>query len=118
MLKCCHWQPMVSRCSAFTFVPILGICQVTKASSIYIVCCYAGAFRFNFWRYGEWVEVVIDDRLPTIDNERIFCQNRESKNEFWSSLLEKAYAKLVRTFVFVSFVNQNPVHSTFRSKCF
>ena len=26
---------------------------------------YAGIFRFRFWRYGEWIELCIDDRLPT-----------------------------------------------------
>ena len=56
---------------------------------------YCGAFRFHFWRYGRWVEVVIDDRLPTCEgyaNPLIFLRS-QTLNEFWTPLLEKAYAK-------------------------
>ncbi len=37
----------------------------------------------------------MDDFLPVSQRgQLVFCKNRVTKNEFWSALLEKAYAKV------------------------
>ena len=53
---------------------------------------YRGALVVHFWRFGRWVTVHIDDRLPVQDGRLLFarCTN---PNEFWVAFVEKAYAK-------------------------
>ncbi|CAH2985193.1 unnamed protein product [Chilo suppressalis] len=54
---------------------------------------YAGVFRFRLWWCGQWLEVLVDDQLPTVNSKLAFLQTSNT-GELWPALLEKAYAKL------------------------
>ena len=46
-----------------------------------------GIYKFQFYRMGEWHDVIIDDQIP------LQYSARPENGELWVPLLEKAYAK-------------------------
>ncbi|XP_047115178.1 calpain-C [Schistocerca piceifrons] len=80
-------------------VSCLGVLYLSKGLFYRVVPAdqtfeqYAGVFRFRLWWCGEWLEVLVDDRLPTVHGRLAFLQAQHS-DQFWPGLLEKAYAKL------------------------
>ncbi|XP_040190394.1 calpain-1 catalytic subunit-like [Rana temporaria] len=53
---------------------------------------YTGIFQFQLSQFGEFADVIIDDLLPTKNNALMYAKS-STKEEMWSPLLEKAYAK-------------------------
>ena len=61
-------------------------------------CSEEGIYRLRICKDGEWREVTIDDYFPCFPNDKpIF--SRSHGNELWVMLLEKAYAKLVGSYM-------------------
>ncbi|XP_046673592.1 calpain-1 catalytic subunit-like isoform X2 [Homalodisca vitripennis] len=79
--------------SSLTLTPRFLERVVPKDQSFDTTTSYCGLFRFRFWHFGEWKEVLVDDRLPTYRGRLIYLHST-NPTEFWAALLEKAYAKL------------------------
>lgn len=73
--------------------------KIVPSDNSFIDGEYCGLFHFRFWIYGSWYDVCVDDYLPVgKDGQLNFCHNSNYCNEFWSALLEKAYAKVVGSY--------------------
>jgi hypothetical protein len=53
-----------------------------------------GAYKVKFFKKTQWIEVLIDDRIPCYPNGKPLYGRGKNENEIWPMLLEKAYAKL------------------------
>uniref|UniRef100_A0A182MKG2 Calpain catalytic domain-containing protein n=1 Tax=Anopheles culicifacies TaxID=139723 RepID=A0A182MKG2_9DIPT len=84
----------ISSCATLTSHPKLFERVVPQDNGQFADDNYAGMFHFYFWQYGQWVEVIVDDRLPVDEDNGLLFISSSVENEFWGALLEKAYAKL------------------------
>ncbi|KPA73484.1 putative calpain-like cysteine peptidase putativecysteine peptidase Clan CA family C2 [Leptomonas pyrrhocoris] len=70
-----------------------------------------GRYTFQFHRYGQWVKVEIDDRIPVIKGDTLFC--RSPTHHWWPLLLEKAYAKFYTLYDNLEHITQEEVFHDF-----
>ena len=54
---------------------------------------YTGKIKLKIWQFGDWKEVIIDDKLPILKGKHIYAHCADP-TEFWVALIEKAFAKL------------------------
>jgi len=87
---------LISSCAAVATVPEYINIVIPKEGQSFEKSEYTGIFHFRFWRFGEWVDVVVDDYLPvdSESNNLIYCHNNKDSNEMFGPLLEKAFAKM------------------------
>jgi calpain, invertebrate len=68
--------------------------------SIFHVYRMKGIFVFRFFKNFKWLYVIVDDRIPTIEDNGVKSKRKAAfghcKDDFeiWVPLIEKAYAKL------------------------
>ncbi|XP_075464910.1 calpain-1 catalytic subunit-like isoform X2 [Ascaphus truei] len=84
---------LLSSISALTLSPSLFSRVVPEGQSFSAIEGYSGIFHFRLWHFGSWVDVVVDDTLPTKRGQLLYTKS-DTKGEMWSALLEKAYAKV------------------------
>ncbi|GET91035.1 cytoskeleton-associated protein CAP5.5, putative [Leishmania tarentolae] len=53
-----------------------------------------GAYRVMINKNGWWRILIVDDYFPTISRTPVFARSYDNRAELWTSLLQKAYAKL------------------------
>ncbi|XP_041986342.1 calpain-C [Aricia agestis] len=70
-----------------------GLFHKVVPSDQHIDSNYTGIFRFRLFWCGKWTEVLVDDRLPTVNGILAFMHSTHSE-QMWPALLEKAYAKM------------------------
>ncbi|CAF1481925.1 unnamed protein product, partial [Adineta steineri] len=77
---------------------IAAVSLITQNRIVFERVCPDQTFNQGFYAgiiFGYiWIDIVVDDYLPTVDDHLILCRNKQEEHEFWIALLEKAYAKL------------------------
>ncbi|KPA73485.1 putative calpain-like cysteine peptidase putativecysteine peptidase Clan CA family C2 [Leptomonas pyrrhocoris] len=103
-------------CSALT-----GFAALAERNADVIRNCFIskqprkdGRYTFQFHRYGQWVKVEIDDRIPMIKGDTVFC--RSPTHHWWPLLLEKAYAKFYTLYQNLEGISQGEVFHDFSGR--
>uniref|UniRef100_A0A7N1A3N3 Protein DEFECTIVE KERNEL 1 n=1 Tax=Kalanchoe fedtschenkoi TaxID=63787 RepID=A0A7N1A3N3_KALFE len=87
-------QGRLGNCWFLSAVAVLT--EASKISEVIITPEYneEGIYTVRFCIQGEWVPVIVDDWIPCESPTKPAFATSRKGNEFWVSILEKAYAKL------------------------
>eukprot|EP00048_Salpingoeca_helianthica_P009240 m.132646 g.132646 ORF g.132646 m.132646 type:complete len:1072 (-) comp14815_c0_seq1:35-3250(-) len=103
----CVCQTVVSDCSLISSLAICADYEKRFARRIVTNCIFPQDSRGNpvfnpHGKYivrlcinGTWRRVTIDDRLPVGPTQALICSFSSFRDEFWVSLIEKAYMKVM-----------------------
>lgn len=89
-------QGLLADCWLLSAVAVVAA-KPELLKKIFLSTKYAkfGIYVLQFWKNGDWVPVMIDDRIPCdINTGKPLYARCIDPNEIWILLLEKAYAKL------------------------
>lgn len=52
-----------------------------------------GLIRLRIWNFDQWVDIYVNDELPTLNTNNVLTHFESHRNELWLPFLEKAMAK-------------------------
>ena len=55
---------------------------------------YTHPYSDSLIKVCKWLQVEIDDRLPVSRSGELLCSHSSNRDEFWVSIIEKAYMKV------------------------
>jgi len=91
-------QGSLGNCWFLSSISVLAENRKKELQEIFCNTDYAnrGLYGLKFYKNGKWRQVIIDDRLPYQSQNAttpLFAHSNDT-DEFWVSLIEKAYAKM------------------------